>query len=406
MQLMAPLPKVRLSMVPVFFVTSLDLFGPIMIKDTVKQRTKKKVWGCVFNCVTTRALHIDLTEDYGTDAILQTIRRFTAIRGCPSEFRSDQGSQLMSAAKEIQELVAEWKWEEIHDWCTDRRIRWTVVPAEGQHQNGLSESLVKSVKHSILHKIGGNVLSYAELQTALFEIANIINSRPIGIVSGSDPEQPTPITPNDLLLGRSTGEVPQGPFDDCRVINRRFRFVQNLVTEWWESWYQTVLPSLVPSYKWKQRHRNVQVGDVCLIQYKKERRATYRLGRVVEVQKGEDGLVRKVTLKYKLSDEKKFRTVSRPIHGIAVIVPVEDQENDYSQKEHTLHFHTNIEFRRGVEAPTRSGSGLNCLSVRHNDNNNDSKKFISVVNSKVDGKVKHLNPKAAVFTPNTVQHCK
>ena len=108
MQLMAPLPKIRLSVAPVFYVTSLDLFGPLIIKDTVKQRTQKKVWGCVFNCVTTRALHIDLTADYGTDAILQTIRRFTAIRGCPSEFRSDKGSQLMSAAKEIQELVTDW----------------------------------------------------------------------------------------------------------------------------------------------------------------------------------------------------------------------------------------------------------------------------------------------------------
>ena len=130
----------------------------------------------LFNCVTTRALHTALTADYGTDAILQTIRRFTAIRGCPSEFRSDQGSQLMSAAKEIQELVTDWKWAEVSDWCTDQRIKWTVFPAEGQHQNGLSESLVKSVQRSIKHKIGKNVLSFSELQTALLEIANIINS--------------------------------------------------------------------------------------------------------------------------------------------------------------------------------------------------------------------------------------
>ena len=78
----------------------------------------------------------------------------------------------MSAAKEIEELVAEWKWEEVSSWCTDKRIKWTVVPAEGQHQNGLSESLVKSVKRSIKHKIGENVLSFAELQTAMFEIAD------------------------------------------------------------------------------------------------------------------------------------------------------------------------------------------------------------------------------------------
>ena len=47
MQLMAPLPVDRLAMAPVFLVTSMDLFGPIEIKDTVKQRTRKKVWGAV-----------------------------------------------------------------------------------------------------------------------------------------------------------------------------------------------------------------------------------------------------------------------------------------------------------------------------------------------------------------------
>ena len=119
----------------------------------------------------------------------------------------------MSAAKEIQELVAEWKWEEIHEWCADKRIKWTVVPAEEQHQNGLSESLIKSVKRSLKHTIGENLLTFAEFQTVLYRVANIVNSRPIGVITGSDPADPKPLTPNDLLLGRSTGGAPQGLFD-------------------------------------------------------------------------------------------------------------------------------------------------------------------------------------------------
>ena len=85
------------------------------------------------------------------------------------------------------------------------------------------------------------------------------------------------------------------------------------------------MPSLVPCYKWLQRHRIIKVGDVCLIRYKNEIRATYRLGRVIEVQPGSDGIVRKVILQYKLQNEKTYRYVDRPIHGIAVIVPVEEQ---------------------------------------------------------------------------------
>ena len=299
------------------------------IKDSVKQRTRKKVWCAIFNCTVTRAVYLDLTEDYGTDAIIQTIRRFVSIRGCPLEIQSDQGSQLIAAAKDIAQLVQGWDWSSVKRWATSNRIKWTLAPAEGQHQNGLSESLIKSVKRSIKHKITANhVLTFSQLQMVLFEIANIINSRPIGIITGSDPEAPDPITPNDLILGRASSDVPQGTFDlnQTRNINRKFRFLQQLVSEWWEKWYEIAFPSLVPNYKWLHRHRNVRVGDVCLIRYRKEIRSSYRLGRVQEVKLGEDGLVRKVVIKYKLPNEINYRYVDRPIHGISVIVPVEEQE--------------------------------------------------------------------------------
>ena len=63
-----------------------------------------------------------------------------------------------------------------------------------------------------------------------------------------------------------------------------------------------------------------------MIRYRKETRATYRMGRIQEVRRGGDGLVRSVVLQYKLPNEKVFRKVDRPIHGICVIVPVEEQQ--------------------------------------------------------------------------------
>ena len=328
-QKMAPLPQSRTKIAPPFFIISMDLFGPILIRDTVKKRVHKKVWGVIFNCTVTRAVHLDLTEDYGTDSILQTIRKFTSIRGCPGEIQSDQGSQLIAAAKDIAELVADWDWKPIQEWAVRRQIKWSLAPAEGPHQNGLSESLIRSVKRSIKHKVtNNNILTFSQLQMVMYEVANIINSRPIGIISGSDPEQPSSITPNDLILGRATADVPQGPFDlgQSKKTNKQFRLLQSLVDSWWKTWYETVFPYLVPSYKWLQRHRNVKIGDVCLIRYKKEIRSTYRLGRVQDIKRGADGLVRTVILKYKLPGERNFRTVDRPVQGISVIVPLEEQD--------------------------------------------------------------------------------
>ena len=46
---------------------------------------------------------------------------------------------------------------------------------------------------------------------------------------------------------------------------------------------------------------------------------------MTEVKVGTDSLVRIVVLQYKLSNETKFRTVSRPVQGVSVIVPIEEQ---------------------------------------------------------------------------------
>ena len=54
-QKMAPLPQSRTKIAPPFYVISMDLFGPIVIRDIVKRRTHKKVWGVIFNCTVTRA---------------------------------------------------------------------------------------------------------------------------------------------------------------------------------------------------------------------------------------------------------------------------------------------------------------------------------------------------------------
>ena len=119
-QRMAPLPIERLKMAPVFNITSLDLFGPYTIKDCVKKRVHMKVWGIVFTCLVTRSVFIDITENYGTDSFLQTLRKFIAIRGYPSEIYSDQGSQLVSAAKDIAYIVNNWK--SVQKFCCDKKI--------------------------------------------------------------------------------------------------------------------------------------------------------------------------------------------------------------------------------------------------------------------------------------------
>ena len=151
-QLMPPLPTSRVIVSPTFNKISLDLFGPYEIKGTVKQRTRKKVWGLILNCTVTRAIHLDLTEDYGSDSFLQTFRKFVSLRGCPSIVHYDKGSQIVSASDDFKM------------WAANKGIELKPVPAEGQHQNETSESLIKSVKKILSHVLGSNVYTFSGLQ--------------------------------------------------------------------------------------------------------------------------------------------------------------------------------------------------------------------------------------------------
>ena len=62
--------------------------------------------------------------------------------------------------------------------------------------------------------------------------------------------------------------------------------------------------SLVPRQKWFYKQRNMQVGDVVLVQYEgKSKPGTYRLGVITEVEVEADGCVRNVTVQYSLLAE-------------------------------------------------------------------------------------------------------
>jgi hypothetical protein len=52
---------------------------------------------------------------------------------------------------------------------------------------------------------------------------------------------------------------------------------------------------------------------------------SYQYARITKVNKGTDGLVRLANIEYKVPGESKFRTSTRPIHKLVLIIPVEEQ---------------------------------------------------------------------------------
>ena len=70
---------------------------------------------------------------------------------------------------------------------------------------------------------------------------------------------------NDMLLGRATSEVPQGPFNDTKHPRRRVEFVQKIVDSFWQRWSRDALPALVIRKAWHTDRRNVEVDDIVVM---------------------------------------------------------------------------------------------------------------------------------------------
>ncbi|XP_071145105.1 uncharacterized protein [Mytilus edulis] len=123
-QQMGPLPFERLQPSPAFSYCSVDLFGPLTIKDTVKGRPHGKAYGVLFNCMSSSAVYVDLADGYDTNSFIMFLRRFTSFRGYPKKIRSDLGSQLVSASKELKEVVKIWHWDTIKMFGNGNGMEW------------------------------------------------------------------------------------------------------------------------------------------------------------------------------------------------------------------------------------------------------------------------------------------
>ena len=108
--------------------------------------------------------------------------------------------------------------------------------------------MVKSCKLTIKRAIGEQRLTDFELYTALMEVPDLVNERPIGRTP-NDPDDESQLCPNDMLLGRASSRISQGPFKETSDPRHRVEFVQKIVHSFWKRWTRDNFPSLVPRKK-------------------------------------------------------------------------------------------------------------------------------------------------------------
>lgn len=226
---------------------------------------------------------------------------------------------MVAASKQ----VATWDFSRLQDWTSGKKTEWVVLPTGGQHFNGVAERMVGQAKLALEQVLGNKIATFGEMQTLLKRAEYIVNSRPLKVQPGSDPEMMAPITPMHIMYGRSDIEMPVLKFELNPSLTRRMQFWEEVKKEFWEKWTMLIFGQMVPSHKWRKEARDLVVGDVVLMKEETLASRSYRLGRVEEVFPGKDGHVRRVSVAYKNPGEKVFRKTERPIHNLVLIVPEE-----------------------------------------------------------------------------------
>jgi hypothetical protein len=325
-QKMGPLPDHRAHVGAMFQSVAVDLFGPVEYQQHVKKRQVGKGWGVVFVCTTTSALHVEFMDTYSTDSFLMALRRLMSLRGTPTRFQSDRGEQLVAAAKQ----VSTWDFKEVVQWAGKKGIEWTQVPTGGQHFNGQAESMIGLIKRQLWKTFEGKKVSHEETLTLLAEAVQKINSRPI---TWSPRPEGEPLCVQDLMLGRAKPGQVEVKFETGKQLTRLFENVQRTQQEFWKRWIEEVFPEMLKQSKWKRDKKDLKVGDIVLRKDETAASQTYKYAKVIKVHASADGKVRAADIKYKLPGESVFRTTTRPIHKLVLVVPVEEQTIAGEQEE-------------------------------------------------------------------------
>ena len=265
-QSMGQVTDERMKPSPPFFHTATDLFGPLPIKDTVRRRVHGKCYGVIFVCLSSRAVYLDIVENYSTDAFIGALKRFVSIRGFPNTLHSDNGTQLTCANKQLRDITNNFNMEEIGKFGSNEGMTWSFNKAgDAPWLNASCESLLRLVKNGLLKSMGDSVLTFAELQTVMYEVSNLINSRPIGRKPGNSMEDGSYLCPNDFLLGRNNNVSPRGTFDLKSSYSKRLKFVQSIVNNFWKRWMRDYWHTMIVRKKWHVVKRNVRPKDIVLI---------------------------------------------------------------------------------------------------------------------------------------------
>lgn len=179
---------------------------------------------------------------------------------------------------------------------------------------------MKTVKHHLHRVVGNSTLTYEEMTTFLHQIEACLNSRPMGAQT-EDVNDSIILTPSHFLIGREAVGIPDPMTNINTDLVNKWKHIQKMKKDFWNSWTKDYLHQLQQRYKWKQGHENAKIGTVVLVKDDNISPSKWPLAKIKETHPGDDGVVRVVTIQKSSGACQK-----RSIHTL-IPLPVNEFEN-------------------------------------------------------------------------------
>lgn len=298
---MGNLPEVRVTPSRVFLNSGVDYAGPFLLKDgKYANRKILKCYICIFICLSTKAVHIELVSELTSNCFISAFKRFISRRGLCKNMYSDNGTGFVGANKELIKVYHILADQPFQQYVNLNQIQWHFIPPRSPHFGGIWEAAVKSVKYHLKRIISDTPFTFEEFYTILTQVESVLNSRPI-IPITTDPNDLSAITPGHFIIGEPLNAVPEL---DVKHVKRshlsRFQHIQHLVQHFWSRWTKDYLHNLHQRSKWRFKKEPTNlIGQLVVLREDNLPPLKWALGRIVQTHPGKDGVIRVVSVSTK-----------------------------------------------------------------------------------------------------------
>ena len=323
-QQFSPLPSLRMDSITPWISISLDYFGPIIcrhrcnIKHCVHPK-EEKYYGLLLVDNISRAVSLENVASQSTDDFLMAFTRHVSRCGIPKICNSDRSKTYIKADQELQRWLKKLDWEQITNFAANKGFEWRFTCEKASWTNGVVERLIGSVKVGLKSALKCQKVEPVRFQTVLTEIQALLNNRPL-CPQNLDLESQLPVTPALLCAGRNLGSLPDTEEGEeilrfGEPFSKQYALRKKVLNVFWSMWQKDYLFRMQASSKWLSKNKlALEVGQIVQLIEKNLSKNTYRMARIIELQRDSQNLVRRVRVKMPNGSE-----LLRSIHHIALL---------------------------------------------------------------------------------------